>query len=282
MYRIAIPGGSWDLVDNGTYTIALQPNQVMDGSGNVALAANIGVFQVLIVGVDGAGNDFASARSLGVLSDGAVRIVEDFVGASDRNDYIKFTVQGPVSVDMRLLNLTNNADLQLLDSAGTRLAYSKNLGAASESFVITLQPGTYYARILYPGQGGTYYRLRVAVTAFTQPPPSDNTMDTARDLGLIRSGTVRTVDDFIGTSDRNDYYKITLDSPTRVYTKLYNLTDNADLQILDSAGNRIGYSKRGGAATEFLTLNLGAGTYYVRVLFAGVSSTSYRLRVEGL
>jgi len=45
-YRIWAPGGSWDSSDNGTYTVALQANQVSDTSGNVAAARTLGSFQV--------------------------------------------------------------------------------------------------------------------------------------------------------------------------------------------------------------------------------------------
>ena len=43
-YRMDAPGGKWHLSDNGDYHIELQPNQVMDTSGNaVTTAQNIGV-----------------------------------------------------------------------------------------------------------------------------------------------------------------------------------------------------------------------------------------------
>jgi glucose/arabinose dehydrogenase len=45
-YRITTPGGSWDLADNGTYTVVLQANQVNDTSGNEIAASTLGTFQV--------------------------------------------------------------------------------------------------------------------------------------------------------------------------------------------------------------------------------------------
>ncbi|MBD2327710.1 glycoside hydrolase family 9 protein [Alkalinema sp. FACHB-956] len=47
-YRITPPGGSWDSIDNGTYTIALQANQVRDINGNWAAAGTLGTFSVNI------------------------------------------------------------------------------------------------------------------------------------------------------------------------------------------------------------------------------------------
>jgi hypothetical protein len=47
-YSFTPPGGSWDWLDNGTYTIALQSNQVGDVDGNFLPAATLGSFAVAI------------------------------------------------------------------------------------------------------------------------------------------------------------------------------------------------------------------------------------------
>ncbi len=43
-YRLTGPGGSWDAADNGTYTLALEANQVSDTSNNFAAASTLGTF----------------------------------------------------------------------------------------------------------------------------------------------------------------------------------------------------------------------------------------------
>ena len=45
-YRITAPGGTWDATDAGTYTIALQANQVSDTSNNLIPATTLGTLQV--------------------------------------------------------------------------------------------------------------------------------------------------------------------------------------------------------------------------------------------
>lgn len=45
-YRIDAPGGTWNLTDNGSYTITVQANQVKDNRGNAAVAKIIGTFPV--------------------------------------------------------------------------------------------------------------------------------------------------------------------------------------------------------------------------------------------
>lgn len=47
-YRIDAPDGTWDVSDNGTYTVALQSLEVQDTSNNNVAAATLGSFQVNI------------------------------------------------------------------------------------------------------------------------------------------------------------------------------------------------------------------------------------------
>jgi hypothetical protein len=280
-YRITAPGGTWDLEDNGVYTVAMRASQVRDTTGNSVRAGSLGTFQCAVVAADSAGNTTSTGRSMGTILPGTVRVAEDYVGAVDRNDYYRITVTTTISLSVKLLNLADNADLYLYDNSGNRLAYSVRSGTTDESITIVLQPGTYFVRVLYPGSGGTTYRLRFAGSAVVgNEPPSDNTLDGARDLGTLQPGSVSAVEDYVGADDRNDYVRFTITQPTKIYLKLYELTDNADLQLLDASGQRIAYSYRTGAATDTIQITLEPGVYYARVFFTGAVGTSYRLRLE--
>ena len=46
-YSITPPGGAWDPLDFGTYTVSIQANQVADIDGNFIVADSIGSFNVL-------------------------------------------------------------------------------------------------------------------------------------------------------------------------------------------------------------------------------------------
>ena len=281
-YRIIPPGGSWDIGDAEFYSIAVRTGQVRDTSGNTVPATTLRKFRV--APLDQAGSTLATALDYGSFSPGRIRALDDFVGWIDRNDYVKITVTEPIVLLGKLYNLTANADMMLLDGAGNRIVYPKKNGTNPETFTQALNPGTYYVRVFFSGTTGTNYRLRLEAQARVGAGPTadDNSQATARDVGTLSAGTVRTYDDAVGPDDRNDFYRFTLDRPTRVYIKLSGLSDNADLQLLDAQGTRIGYSKRSGAADEYLLLDLPAGTYYARVLFAGVSGSSYRLRFEAI
>jgi hypothetical protein len=45
-YQITAPGGAWDTADSGTYTIAVEANQVFDSAGNSVGAISLGSFLV--------------------------------------------------------------------------------------------------------------------------------------------------------------------------------------------------------------------------------------------
>lgn len=47
-YRITPPGGSWDIADNGTYTVTLQADSVLDTLGNGVAEATLGTFSVAL------------------------------------------------------------------------------------------------------------------------------------------------------------------------------------------------------------------------------------------
>ena len=283
-YRITPPGGAWDIGDAEFYTIAMRPGQVRDTTGNTVPATALKKFRV--APTDQAGYTLAGALNYGSFNPGRIRALDDYVGWIDRNDYVKVTVAQPIVLLGKLYNMTADADLMLLDGAGNRIVYPKKTGTSAEAFTKGLNPGTYYLRVLFGGTTGTNYRLRLEaqapVGASTSPSNDDNSLTTARDVGPFSPGTVRAYDDVIGADDRNDFYRFTLASPTRVYIKLTSLSENADLQLLDAAGNRIAYSKRNGPADEHMLMALEPGTYYARVLFAGVSGSSYRLRLEAM
>jgi Ca2+-binding RTX toxin-like protein len=88
-YRIAAPGNVWDSLDNGTYTVALQSNQVSDTSNNFIAARTLGTFVVnvpkAVLAADGTliVNGTNSNNNIGLsLSSGMVKATVDGVSKS--------------------------------------------------------------------------------------------------------------------------------------------------------------------------------------------------------
>src|SRR5439155_19397108 len=47
-YRFTPPGGSWDVADDGTYTVAIEPNQVTNAAGAAVPPVTLGTVRVVI------------------------------------------------------------------------------------------------------------------------------------------------------------------------------------------------------------------------------------------
>jgi len=256
----------------GAYTITAAASDE-DGMYN-ALPRSVAVQDP--VPTDTAGNTLGTARNFGTLAAAMLKVAEDGVGASDKNDYFGFAVDGPMSLNIKLSTLTDKADLYLLDANGVTLLSSRRKGTSDENLITTLNAGTYYIRVLYAGTTSfTAYRLRVETIA----PALDPALATAADFGGLANGAMKVTTGSVVPGDTSDYYKFSLASAAQIYLKLTELTDNADLQILDSSGRVISTAKRMGTSDEAIRLTLSAGTYYVKVVLKGTLGTSYRLRL---
>ncbi len=114
--------------------------------------------------MDAGGNTLATATDLGPLQ--GSRVVSDYVGPADRDDYFRFNVSGQAPVDVRLDQLSADADLTLLNASGGMIRSSAYGGNSPEAISITLPPGTYYVRV-YPY--GSHRRHQLPVDAVQHP-----------------------------------------------------------------------------------------------------------------
>jgi hypothetical protein len=124
--------------------------------------------------------------------------------------------------------------------------------------------------------------LGTFAVALVPPDYAGNFMETARSFGTIDPGRIRVAEDYVGRGDRNDYYKVRVTTRLRLYFKLTELGENADLRFYDAAGRQLKIAKHGGTNNEALRVDVNPGTYYLRVQFSGSSGTTYRLRVQGI
>ncbi len=102
----------------------------------------------------------------------------------------------------------------------------------------------------------------------------DNSLGQATNLGAL-SGT-RSIQDFVGSSDRNDYYRFDLSQASSFSLTLNGLSANANVELLTSSGALIQRSANGGTRAESISRSLNAGTYFVRV-YQGSGNTNYNL-----
>ncbi len=106
-----------------------------------------------------------------------------------------------------------------------------------------------------------------------------NSLSTARNINIGSSTT--TLQDWVGSTDTNDYYRFNLSYNSTLNLSLNGLSADADVQLLNSSGALIQTSANCGTSAESIIRQLNAGTYYIRVLpYSG--STYYNLNLSAV
>jgi parallel beta-helix repeat protein len=138
--------------------------------------------------------------------------------------------------------------------------------------------GASFVDIIHSGRGFGE-KTDVGAYEYAHKPKS---LASAIDLGRIIGGRVRALTGSVNAGSGAVLYRFTVPTATRIQIKLTNLTNEASIEILNSAGRTIRSADRSGTHDEVTSPDLWAGTFYVRVIFnLSVGGTSYRLRVAG-
>ena len=224
--------------------------------------------------VDLASNTLATARAIAVGS--STNSYTDSVGSTDTNDYYCFSLANSGNFNLGLTGMTADADVQLLNSSGSVIASSLRGGSNPERITRQLSADTYYIRV-YCYTGNTNYNLAVSAAPLAPVDLAGNTLATARAITVGSSTTSYT--DWVGSTDTNDYYRFTLANSGNFNLGLTGMTADADVQLLNSSGSVIASSTNGGTASESITSQLSAGTYYIRV-YPYTGDTNYNLAVS--
>ncbi|GCA94942.1 pre-peptidase C-terminal domain-containing protein, partial [Microcystis aeruginosa] len=201
-------------------------------------------------------------------------------GNWDRDDYYKFTLTSDSVLDLKLTGLTADAYVQLLDSTGKWIIGSYKDGIVDENLRRSLRVGTYYVQIQpdvqpdFSGRQNTNYSLNLVATTIPADQAGNN-LATSR--GITVGSTASSFNDFVGDFDRDDYYKFTLTNEAIINLELTALTEDANLQLLNSTGQFIRASFNRNLENEGIQNILPAGNYYVRVYNGYPGDTTYKL-----
>ncbi|MFN7900100.1 MAG: pre-peptidase C-terminal domain-containing protein [Synechococcaceae cyanobacterium] len=245
----------------GTYYVRVYP---YSGSTNY----NLNLAATATTPTDNAGNTLAAARNIGTLSSN--QSFSDWVGSTDSNDYYRFDLSQASNFALTLTGLSADADVQLLNTSGAQMAISEADGSTAESINSTLAAGTYYVRV-YPFSGSTTYNLSLSATPTTPTDNAGNTLAAARNIGTLSSS--QSFSDWVGSADTNDYYRFDLSQASNFALTLNGLSDNADVQLLNTSGAQLAIANAAGSTAEAINSTLAAGTYYVRVYPSSGNST---------
>ncbi|MEB3214911.1 MAG: C2 family cysteine protease [Nostocales cyanobacterium 94392] len=84
----------------------------------------------------------------------------------------------------------------------------------------------------------------------------------------------------VGLDNTDDYYTFKLSNRSSFNLVLSNLSDNADVRLLNDNGSEIAKSSAQGTVTERINQILDSGSYHIHVHQVGNTATSYNLRIR--
>lgn len=99
---------------------------------------------------------------------------------------------------------------------------------------------------------------------FGTPDPG-NSLDTALNLGSPAAISATIFNDFVGSSDTNDYYRLTLAQSRSIGADIFAPSADLNLALLDSNGTVIPNSSVADSAGDSATSILNPGTYFIQV-----------------
>jgi hypothetical protein len=204
----------------------------------------------------------------------------------DQVDYYGFTLSEEKSLSITLENLSDNINLEVLDSSGSTIYNSRNSGKQDEIIEEDFEAGTYYVGVEPQGSARGGYTLNIAggdVEGGGVDPDGGKLPDNVTDIGVLTEHSETDTIGFqeSGYRDVNDYRKFTLNEQNSVDINLTNLKANADLELLDSDGRTLlKRSATGGSRDENINVTLDKGDYYTRVLPKGAAKTAYELNMS--
>jgi serine protease len=220
------------------------------------------------------GSTISTASELGILNGN--RTIPGTIGiGGDPSDLYRFRLTNDSSLQIDLTGLSSDADLYLIQDTnnnglidtGEILGRSILFGNSAEKISLTnLRSGTYFIEVSqYIGQSA--YNLSITADS------AGETLRNARSLDS-RAGVTTTVREFVGPSDREDFYRFTLNGTSTVDLTLRNLSNDADLFLIRDANNNgivdfgetLGYGLNYGTQSDRISLaNLSAGNYFIQV-----------------
>jgi hypothetical protein len=149
-------------------------------------------------------------------------------------------------------------------------------GAQSSAQHVYARAGTYTLRATATNEDGTFSSNALTVNV-TEP---GTTPQTAIDLGLLRPRNRKILRETLTATKRELYYRFSTDAPVRLDATMTGLRGNADLELLDAAGNPLVRSARLARRGERVIRVLPPGGYFIRVsLAAEATTTPFRLNV---
>ncbi len=245
------------------------------------------------------GSNLRTALNIGSLTTPSNRSFRDFVGTADQEDYYRFSLTSLSNLNLSLSGVNAFSNLELIFDAnnngvydsGERLSSGFASSFSNGTINTPLAAGTYFVRVSTSSSNNTAYSLTITTTAVATTTPVDpgNNLGAALNIGTFVSGSNRTLKDFVGSSDHNDFYRFTVTGSNRLNLSLTELSTGTYLQLVrDENSNGVydtGEELDSVYASKFfsgsITTNLRAGTYFARIYTdSATANTTYSLSIS--
>ncbi len=236
----------------------------------------VGTFYAKVRAQDNAGKWSAWSKSASVTVVGALAVndsVDDWVGSTD---VYKLNLATAGTLNLYLEGLSGDANLALFDAKNKQLKISSAKGSAPESITNTvLAKGDYFVKVIPAAKTtDTDYTLRNTFVAL----PADTAANTWQAAKLAAKDISGGVDNWVGFDDPADCYRLVMTNAGTLTLGLTGLNGDVNLSLLDGTGKVLKTSANKLNASESITADLLAGTYYVNVApVKGVNGATYTL-----
>lgn len=164
------------------------------------------------------------------------------VSATRQKIWYAFIIEGSVrSTSVSVSSLTGPVDFYVLrdsnsDGVSETLASARASGSTGGSLSLWLDPGVYFVLINYLFDNTEYTLGLSSVSRPDSAGEPNNTLLRAVDLGAAT--TLRTVSDFVGLPETQDWYRFQIQGTVRsVNVGVSDMTGTVDVYILRDANN---------------------------------------------
>lgn len=232
------------------------------------------------------GTSLGSAVNLGAFTSGRNGVIDERVDNGNSLDVYRFTVAFPSNVSLQINNLTAQVNYLLVfdsnaNGQGDAGEFISNLQTSSSGNIGgNLAAGTYYLVVQQAATNQeTNYRLSLSSNGIgginTSRDPGENAA-TALDLGVLsETSTTIEFNEFVGTSDTEDIYRLTTTDQGSFNAQVFNISSSVTADIIIDSNNNgifedgeILFSGSGDSSNNIFLRSLPdevALTFYIRI-----------------
>jgi hypothetical protein len=208
------------------------------------------------------------------------RLLENASGQQGlTNHWIELNLQGTVSNRQGVGAMVHVYANDLGDQVQEETLGLHHFAQSSSTLHFGLAQNTTIDKIVIDWPSGIVQELDnlSADQILTVEEPGGNTMATARTIPVyLNFGPYQ---GHVDNANPSDYYRVAVAAASNLRIDLFNLTADANVQLLDANGGVLAQSNSGGSSKELLS-PVGAGTFYLRVMAdSSGTATDYALRL---